>query len=233
MDNDKDDWFDLESLEANGIINLNNENNKYKADKNTHSILSFIIKKIKFKMSSLPKIITLYLSIAGFITFSLFILEESLQTAMFSTWAAKDAQDWALVMKANRFFEKTNKTMDLVNRYFGWINPFSYKAYNAYHDATRYVINANDAQIANFEPALLSNFDDNVFLHLKINQITNDHDNVILISGKFKIQYQNFMYMPSVGETIEFYGKIKAVHGSASVFNLEPLSLKKLNFNDN
>lgn len=241
MPEDKNNnWYDdLDSLAQNGIISINHvdkikEEDKYKSkykDKPKSKNLIFKI-KIGQLFSTIQKTIILYLSIAGFVTFSLFILEESLQTAMFSTWAAKDAQDWALVMKANRFFENTNAAMGNINKYFGWVNPFSYKAYNAYHDATQFVINANDAQIANFEPMLFVGFNDNIFLHIKITQILRQDSGIVLVSGRFMIEFNNNMYMPSPGETVEFYGRVtNKTDQSNQRFVLEPVYINKLNFN--
>ena len=110
----------------------------------------------------------IYLATAGLVSFSLFILEEALQTAMFSTWAAKDAKDWQLVLEANRFFKETNRSMLKINKYFGWINPFSYMAYDAYGAATQHIILSNESQIACFAPELLIQGQDVVTLNLKI-----------------------------------------------------------------
>ena len=241
MPEDKNNnWYDdLDSLAQNGIIKISHvdnikEEDKYKSkhkDKPKSKNLIFKI-KIGQLFSTMQKTIILYLSIAGFVTFSLFILEESLQTAMFSTWAAKDAQDWALIMKANRFFESTNDTMGKINKYFGWVNPFSYKAYNAYHDATQFVINANDAQIANFEPMLFVGFNDNIFLHIKITQILRQDSGIVLVSGRFMIEFNNNMYMPSPGETVEFYGRVTDQKDDSNQrLVLEPVTLKRLGFN--
>ena len=233
-------WYDdLESLAQNGIIDMQHidsakEEDQYKSqhkDKKSSKRLIFKM-QVTSIFANIKNAVILYLSIAGFVTFSLFILEESLQTAMFSTWAAKDAQDWALVMKANRFFEATNETMYKINKWFGWVNPFSYRAYDAYHGATQFVINANDAQIANFEPMLFVGFNDNIFLHIKITQILRQDSGIVLLSGRFMIEFNNNMYMPSPGETVEFYGRVtNKTDQSNQRLVLEPVSLKKLDFN--
>ena len=181
-------------------------------------------------MTMLKTVFTIYLAITGLVTFSLFILEESLQTAMFSTWAAKDASDWALVMKANIFFKKTNWTMGKINDVFGWINPFSYKAYDAYHEATNFVIKANEAQIANFEPELFVYYDEPVFLHLRLSTIEDSGTYKILVFGKFCVQYREDMYLPSIGETIEFNGKVSAGKINGLIL-LECYSIKPLKVN--
>ena len=49
--------------------------------------------KIRTVLTSLA----VYISVTGLVTFSLFICEESIQTAMFGTWPAQDAGDWYTV----------------------------------------------------------------------------------------------------------------------------------------
>ena len=159
-------------------------------------------------MTMLKTVFTIYLAITGLVTFSLFILEESLQTAMFSTWAAKDAQDWTLVMKANRFFKGTNQALGSINKWFGWVNPFSYKAYDSYHVATDFVVKANEAQIANFEPELFVYYDEPVFLHLRLSEVHAGGTYKTLVFGKFCVVAEENTYIPQIGETIEFFGKV-------------------------
>lgn len=181
-------------------------------------------------LSMLKTVFTIYLALTGLVTFSLFILEESLQTAMFSTWAAKDAQDWTLVMKANKFFKGTNQVLGSINRWFGWVNPFSYKAYDSYHIATDFVVKANEAQISNFEPELFVYYDEPVFLHLRLSEVHAGGTYKTLVFGKFCVQYREDMYLPAIGETIEFNGKVSANKINGLIL-LECYSIKPLKVN--
>jgi hypothetical protein len=97
-----------------------------------------------------------YLSIVGLVTFSLFILEESLQTIMFSTWAAKDARRWDLVMEACDKSRAINAAMKSINRYAGWIQPLSWFAYASYGEATESYLAALEAEILAHDPKLFA-----------------------------------------------------------------------------
>lgn len=150
-------------------------------------------------------LLMIYLATAGLVSFSLFILEEALQTAMFSTWAAKDAKDWQLVLEANRFFKETNRSMLKINKYFGWINPFSYMAYDAYGAATQHIILSNESQIACFAPELLIQGQDVVTLNLKIR--SKGYDSV---SGVAMVDFNQFCLYASTplvpGDLFRFTG---------------------------
>lgn len=103
-------------------------------------------------MKKLYKFVTaislFYFSLIGFITFPLFILEESCQVAMFATWAAKSAKAWDEMEKATDGLEKTNLTLKWLNFHFGWVNPFGWIAYHAYAVNTETYISANRRLIA-------------------------------------------------------------------------------------
>lgn len=78
------------------------------------------------------KIVGVYLTLAGLVTFSLFILEEAFQTTMFGSWPAKDAKEWRLVKRSADTMEFINNRMKTVNRWFGWIQPLAWVAYDSY-----------------------------------------------------------------------------------------------------
>ena len=169
--------------QAEGHGNTQNQDNKHKlrGRRVGGEAVLLLINEGAEKLLAFAKkaktLLMIYLATAGLVSFSLFILEEALQTAMFSTWAAKDAKDWQLVLEANRFFKETNRSMLKINKYFGWLNPFSYTAYDAYGSATQYIILSNESQIACFAPELLIQGQDVVTLNLKIRSKGYDHVN--------------------------------------------------------
>lgn len=100
------------------------------------------------------KVIAVILSIIGLVTFSLFILEESLQSIMFATWAAKDAKRWDLVLYGLDTSKKINRTIKIVNHLFGWIQPLSFLAYRSYAKATDIYIESATSEVLARQPEL-------------------------------------------------------------------------------
>jgi hypothetical protein len=92
-----------------------------------------------FKLKGLPhaiekffKYFGYYLAICGLVTFSLFIMEEAFQTTMFSTWPAADAKEWRLVKHQIGVMEFINNRLKWTNKWFGWVQPFGWLAYDSY-----------------------------------------------------------------------------------------------------
>jgi len=96
----------------------------------------------------------IYIAISGLYSFSAFILEESMQTIMFGTWAAQDAGDWALVMTGCQTNRKINKLLKIVNYSVGWIQPFAFIAYKSYGEAMDFYIEALERKVLKREPGL-------------------------------------------------------------------------------
>ena len=94
------------------------------------------------------------LTIMGVVTFSLFILEEAMQTIMFGTWAAQDAKNWPLVLKGADMNRRINDTMKAMAKWFGWIQPFAWIAYSSYGESMDYYIEALEAKIMKNDPTL-------------------------------------------------------------------------------
>jgi len=87
-------------------------------------------------------LVLIYLSIAGLVTFSLFIHEEAIQTTMFGTWPAKDAKRWDVVLDGIDLIKKINFSMKVINYSVGWIQPLAFLSYRAYGKAADYYVNA-------------------------------------------------------------------------------------------
>ena len=96
-----------------------------------------------------------YITLISFWSFSLFIFEESLQTAMFSSWAAQDTKAWHVVHKSSVLMDKLTKTMRLINNSGHILNPLGYWAYDAYADASDLYIEALRLKIFANQPELL------------------------------------------------------------------------------
>lgn len=189
-------------------------------------------KKKRNIFRTVKTIFTIYLATAGLVTFSLFILEEAMQTAMFSTWAAKDSKEWPLILEADRFFKKTNKTLESINTYFGWINPFSLYAYDAYSKSTNLFVLSTEANLAAFATDMLIEQKENVTLYLEIRSVIHHKTGNTLWTEldcfKFTIYCQS-EFSASPGNIIIFNGiisKLKNTSGQ-SVAVPESLSIFK------
>lgn len=100
-------------------------------------------------------IFAIYLSIAGLVTFSLFILEESFQTVMFGTWPAQDSKRWDVVLKGTDLMEKVVRTMKIVNYSCGWIQPLAFISYSSYAESANYYIDALRTKVIHNQPELM------------------------------------------------------------------------------
>ena len=195
-------------------------------------------KKKRNIFRTVKTIFTIYIATAGLVTFSLFIIEESLQTVMFSTWAAKDSKEWPLILNANRFFKKTNATLDFINTYFGWINPFSLYAYDSYSKATNHFVLANEANLAAFATELLVEEQENITLYLNVRSVIHHETNNVqwteLDCYKFTI-YCNSTFNATPGNVITFNGFITKNKNQSGQYVASPLSIsvfKKQNSRD-
>lgn len=109
------------------------------------------------KLKRALHILALYLAIAGTITFSLFIIQEAFQTAMFSTWAAQDANNWAVCKAGADLMGRINFTLKIVNYSMGWIQPLAFIAYGAYAKAADQYVQSLTAKILAHAPELYLN----------------------------------------------------------------------------
>ena len=107
-------------------------------------------------MKKFLKIITIYFAIISTITFSMFIMEESIQMCVFGTWPAQDAGAWALVEQNLKKMEHINNTLWTINTFCGWLQPFAYLSYDAYHDSTIAYIQSVRQKIATLRPDVLA-----------------------------------------------------------------------------
>jgi hypothetical protein len=122
-----------------------------------------------------------YLMIAGLVTFSLFIMEEAFQTTMFGTWPAQDAGDWILVKQDIEVMEFINNRMKTTNKYFGWIQPLGWLAYDSYGIAGDQYIKGVKAKVMAHQPEVFEGEE------VEVTIIPKGWEDGWLIGGKIKV----------------------------------------------
>lgn len=154
------------------------------------------------------KFFMIYISIAGLISFSLFIIEEAFQTVMFGSWAAKDAKRWDIVMEACSINRKFISTMKLINYGVGWVNPISFISYRAYGQAGEYWIRATESEILAHEPELF--VERTVYFRFKPDRIVKQNGYVITSAGKITVLLDNIpdSYVDVEGKIIKENGRL-------------------------
>jgi len=108
-----------------------------------------------YKIKAILIIAAAYIAIVGLITYSLFILEESIQMITFGTWPAQDAKNWRLVLQGCDAIEATNRTLKIINYSVGWVQPLAFISYRSYAKATDYYVKALKNKVFAHEPEAL------------------------------------------------------------------------------
>jgi hypothetical protein len=103
------------------------------------------------------KYVATYLAIAGLVTFSLFILEESFQTVMFGTWPAQDVQQWEIIYEGTEIMQSTVWTLKAVNYTVGYVQPIAFLAYRKFGHSADYYTKALRAKVFAHRPDLFIN----------------------------------------------------------------------------
>ncbi len=96
------------------------------------------------------------MAVVGLVTFPLFILEESIQTATWGTWSAQTANDPKLQLAGVKVIEKINLTMDTINRILDWLQPLSMLSYDAYSQATQVYVDSVKAKLLAQSPEIFA-----------------------------------------------------------------------------
>lgn len=100
--------------------------------------------------------LVLYLSVVGLVTFTLFILEESIQMATFGSWPAQQAKDWRTALAACDQIRTVNRILKVINYSVGWIQPLAFLSYWAYARSTDIYIAGLEAKIFANAPELFA-----------------------------------------------------------------------------
>jgi hypothetical protein len=90
----------------------------------------------------------------GFVTFPLFILEESAQMATFGTWAAKSTGNPELLLQGAEIIDSCNRMTRIINRSLGWIQPLSFYSYEHWYTASQFYSDTLKAQVLVQNPDL-------------------------------------------------------------------------------
>jgi len=131
------------------------------------------------------KYLMLYLSLAGIITFSLFILEEAFQTTMFGTWPSQDAGRWDLVKKGVETMDGIVCIMNAVNYSVGWFQPLAFISYRAYAQSARSYIEGLKAKAIANAPALFVG--ESIDMEFVVKSIQNVEHGFLIRNGRFAI----------------------------------------------
>lgn len=148
-----------------------------------------------------------FITITGIVTFTLFIMEESLQTTMFGTWSAQDAKDYVLVIEGTDIMEDINATMKGVNRWAGWIHPLAFMSYRSYGRASDYYILSLKTKIFAMAPELFEGR--TVTFHFKPDYTVNQDGRIIMFSEKIRVTTDRWPETIPVKVT----GKVTVVSG--------------------
>jgi len=131
-------------------------------------------------------IFAIYLSVAGLITFSLFILEESFQTVMFGTWPAKDAKRWDVVLDGTDLMQDIVFVMKALNYSLGWVQPLAFISYGSYAKSAQYYINALRSEILAFSPELMEGR--HVSMKFVVKNVNKTEHGFIISNGRIKFK---------------------------------------------
>ena len=147
-----------------------------------------------------------YITIAGLVTFSLFICEEAFQTVMFGTWPAQDAKQWNIVKDGTVMMGKINLTGKIINYGIGWIQPLAFFSYRAYFKSADYYMTALESKCFANAPELFVG--ERVKFEFTPRSIrwSKHHNGFILENGRIQVLCQtkpNFLQRMTIEGIIE------------------------------
>lgn len=138
--------------------------------------------------------IFLILTLLGFITFSLFILEESMQLLVFANFPAVDSQNWSRVKSNNDVMRKLNHGLFWINTTLGRLQPLSYYAYKGWSTATEHYLETLDSIAFAHMPEI---FEGRVMtFYFSPKKIQRGPNGYMLINGKVVVQMAELPDMP-------------------------------------
>ena len=150
-----------------------------------------------------------YLALAGLITFSMFILEEALQTSMFGIWPAKNAKAWANVKRGLDLMDNINTTLKVINYSVGWFQPLAFISYRAYTEASDSFIEGSISEVLANEPELYLNNKVRVeFMPRSIESL--EDGSFLATNGRLNAKRSE---RPTIGQVIRVEGILKKIDG--------------------
>ena len=153
----------------------------------------------------------LWFMIAGTIGFCLFIIEEASQMATFSTFLSKNNSDLTLMLEASEIMDINNDLIYGINKWIGWINPFTYVAYNKYADAQDLYSNVVKQHILSASPELLEG------RYLEFEFTPRSIENGVMINGRIKVISDTPSLSTTLVKGVVQNGKIHVNHHDDSV----------------
>lgn len=137
------------------------------------------------KFGLILKILFAYIALCGLILFPAFISEEAIQVAIWGTWPAQDAKNWALVLNGCDLIKNINRSLKIINYSAGWIQPLAFISYRAFSKATDYYITGLEHKVLAHAPEEFAGRKiEFVFVPRKIIQ---DKDGIKLVHGNIQI----------------------------------------------
>lgn len=100
------------------------------------------------RSTKLFRFLGIVITIMGIGAFPCFIMEESMQTAMFAAFAYNNARDWDGLEYQINVMKKTQHTAEVVVYSIGWLNPFTFPAYINYLKNNKAYIRSQESVIA-------------------------------------------------------------------------------------
>lgn len=150
-----------------------------------------------------------YLALAGLITFSMFILEESLQSVTFGIWPAKNAKAWANVKRGLDLMDNINSTLKIINYSVGWFQPLAFISYRAYSEASDSFIESSVVEVLANEPELYLNNKVRIeFIPRSIESL--EDGSFLAVNGRLSVKQK---FRPTIGEVIRVEGILKKKDG--------------------
>jgi hypothetical protein len=178
-----------------------------------------IMNPAKLMIERLKTGLKLWFMIAGTIGFCLFIIEEASQMATFSTFLSKNNSDLTLMLEASEIMDINNDLIYGINKWIGWINPFTYVAYNKYADAQDLYSNVVKQHILSASPELLEG------RYLEFEFTPRSIENGVMINGRIKVISDTPSLSTTLVKGVVKNGKIHVDHRNDSV-NRSGISLR-------
>ncbi len=93
------------------------------------------------------KLLLVYFFLFSTVGFTMFIFEESMQTAMFASFGYAAAKDWAGLEWHLHIMKFVHRASELYIRSVGWLNPLMWPAYLVYLEANESYLHAVEARL--------------------------------------------------------------------------------------
>jgi len=106
-----------------------------------------MFERILAKRRRLVKWLGFYLAVASAVGFTMFIFEESMQTAMFAAFAYQSAKDWAGLERHLQIMRFVHVASSIFIKGFGWLNPLMWPAYLTYLEANEGYIRSIESRV--------------------------------------------------------------------------------------